>query len=319
MSFRKIRLVLGFGLCAAFSIAPAFADYAVGQRMEFRDDYLGYGGGWVPCVVVRDLGPGSVERYTVKIEGFGEVSARVGLLRPTDGSPRMVPKTPAENNFKGPEADAAADAIMAQRRGTQAPTQPAVAQQPAAAPQPVIRHPAVQQPPVTNTAPRAVAHAAAPGHMPANTAQAALGKGLFPNGSPLGVPGQTNYMNNRNGQKSIVCVAPPGDESYIGRWQLKAGGSWSKVLGSERNMGNGRTEYSLEYNFPVDADVVVINPGGTWFKQFAGKRTNGTWIDLGQNVVQLVGFEEDDWTGSVKKGQMEMRSPVGEWEYGRRF
>ena len=65
--------------------------------------------------------------------------------------------------------------------------------------------------------------------------------------------------------------------------------------------------------------MLVINPGGTWFKQFAGKRNSGSWIDLGQNVVQVIGFEEDDWTGSVKKGQMEMRSPVGEWEYGRRF
>lgn len=322
MVCRQARFLLGLVFGAAFSIAPASADYAVGQRMEFRDDYLGYGGGWVPCVITCDYGPAAVERYLVKIDGYGEINARVGLLRPTDGSPRMVPKTPAENNYKGPEADAAADAIMAQRHGQQAP----VAQTPAAAPQAVP-----QAAPVQHAAPRAMAQAAAPttgaavprfgaaGRMPANAVAAALGKGLFPNGKPLGVPGQTNYLLNRSGQKSVVCVAPPGDETFIGRWNLKAGGSWSKVLGSERNLGDGRTEYSLEYNFPVDADVLVINPGGTWFKQFAGKRTSGSWIDLGQNVVQVIGFEEDDWTGSVKKGQMEMRSPVGEWEYGRRF
>lgn len=189
MVCRQARFFLGIALGAAFSIAPAFADYAVGQRMEFRDDYLGYGGGWVPCVITRDYGPAAVERYIVKIDGYGEINARVGLLRPTDGSPRMIPKTPAENNYKGPEADAAADAIMAQRRGQQAPAAPATAAAP----------PATVAAPVQRAAPRTVAHAGprfgAAGRMPANAVAAALGKGLFPNGKPLGVPGQTNYCS----------------------------------------------------------------------------------------------------------------------------
>ena len=41
--------------------------------------------------------------------------------------------------------------------------------------------------------------------------------------------------------------------------------------------------------------------------------------DMGQNVVQIVGFEDDDWTGSVLKGELTLRSFVGMWEYGRRF
>ena len=41
MVCRQARFLLGLVFGAAFSIAPASADYAVGQRMEFRDDYMG--------------------------------------------------------------------------------------------------------------------------------------------------------------------------------------------------------------------------------------------------------------------------------------
>lgn len=310
---RKTLLLIILGVCIGFYPGPAFADYKVGQAVEFRDDFQSYGGGWIPAVITEDHGPAAVERYVVRIDPWGEKCARVGGLRPTDGSPRMIPKTPAENNYRGPDADAVADAATARRKAQAA----AFAN---------LQGPSVQNPvavtgnaiPRREPAPQVRAETTRKS-APPNSIAAVLGRGMFPNGKPLGTPGQTNYLPNANGQKSIVCVAPPGEESFLGRWNLKAGGAWTTVLGSEKDLGNGRTQSTLEYSFPVAADVLVVNADGTWFKQFAGKRTTGSWIDLGQNVVQLVGFDEDDWTGSVIKGQMEIRSPLGMWEYGKRF
>lgn len=326
MGFRKFILFAVWTLLSlSFCVSPALADYSVGQKMEWRDDFQSYGGGWIPGVITKDYGPNAVERYLFKLDSYGEINARVGALRPTDGSPRMIPKTPAENNFRTADADAEADAIMAKKQKLHSDMQQTMAQpRPTTAPNTVTpaavatrpAQPSITQPAAVSRSTPNTARALTP---PANTVRAALGKGMFPNGTPLGVPGQTNYLPNRQGQKSIVCVAPPGDESFIGRWNLKAGGAWTTVLGSEKDLGNGRTQSTLEYSFPVNADVLVISPGGTWFKQFAGKRTTGNWIDLGQNVVQLIAFDDDDWTGSVKKGQMEIRSPLGMWEYGKRF
>ncbi|MBV9901729.1 MAG: hypothetical protein JOZ90_11595, partial [Alphaproteobacteria bacterium] len=54
----------------------------------------------------------------------------------------------------------------------------------------------------------------------AGSTPAPLGRGMFPNGGSFGTPGQTNYMPNRSGQRSIIAVAPPGMGPYVGRFNL---------------------------------------------------------------------------------------------------
>ena len=150
---------------------------------------------------------------------------------------------------------------------------------------------------------------------------APLGGGIFPNGQPLGRPGQTNYMNNKNGQKSIVAVAPPGLGSFVGRYSLMVGGTWSTV--STRDLGGGVVERTLEWNVPAQANVLVINADHTWYRKSGSTRLYGRWIDLGQNVAQLIGYDGDDWTGSIQRWndggcRMEMRGPLGQNEWGKR-
>ena len=156
----------------------------------------------------------------------------------------------------------------------------------------------------------------------AGTHPAPLGGGIFPNGSPLGSPGQTTHMNNRNGQRSIVAVAPPGLGSPIGRFNLMVGGTWSTA--SIRDLGSGVTERVLEWNVPAQANVLLINADHSWYRKSGSTRLSGRWIDLGQNVVQLIGYDGDDWTGSIQRWndgicRMEMRGPLGQNEWGRRF
>lgn len=156
----------------------------------------------------------------------------------------------------------------------------------------------------------------------AGTHPAPLGGGIFPNGSPLGTPGQTNYLNNRNGQRSIVAVAPPGLGSPIGRFNLMVGGTWSTA--SIRDLGGGVSERILEWNVPARANVLLINADHSWYRKSGSTRLSGRWIDLGQNVVQLIGYDGDDWTGSIQRWndgicRMEMRGPLGQNEWGRRF
>lgn len=151
---------------------------------------------------------------------------------------------------------------------------------------------------------------------------APLGKGIFPNGTRFGTPGQSNHLRNASGQNSIVAVAPPGLGSFVGHYNLMVGGTWSTI--SERDLGNGVTERTLNWNVPEKANVLFINADGTWYRKSGGTKLSGRWIDLGQNVVQLIGYDGDDWTGSIQRWndgicRMEMRGPLGQNEWGRRF
>jgi hypothetical protein len=296
---RSIAVGAFFSLLFGLEVA-AQNGYRIGQSVYWRDDSAG---GWVKATITRDYGRDSVEQYLIKIEGRrGEESARIGMLRPADGSPR--PPMPTSDPFKlqqlygfHPERD---DWPLP---GEAKITPVAPAPRPVAAP---AERP-IAAVPVTSGAAQARPRADA----------AVLGTGKFQNGERMGTPGQTNFRLDKGGRKQLVAVATPGDESFLGRWDLKAGGSWS--VSDRKDLGGGRVQVTESYNFPVKADVLVISQDGTWFKQFSGKRTSGKWMDLGQNVVQLVGFEEDDWTGSVLKGELTIRGWIGTWEYGRRF
>ena len=156
----------------------------------------------------------------------------------------------------------------------------------------------------------------------AGSAPAPLGRGIFPNGGPFGTPGQTNYMPNRNGQRSIIAVAPAGSGSFVGRFNLMVGGTWSTA--SIRDLGGGVTERTLNWNVPARANVLVINGDGTWYRKSGSESFNGRWIDLGQNVAQLIGYDQDDWTASMQLSpdgicRMEVRGPLGQNEWGRPF
>ncbi|MEO8361782.1 MAG: hypothetical protein ABI672_17235 [Vicinamibacteria bacterium] len=293
--FASLFLLLGLSVAAQ-------SGYHVGQRVYWRDDSLG---AWVKATILRDNGAGSVEQYLIKVEGRqGEESARIGMLRPADGSPR--PPMPTTDPFRLSQ-------LYGFHQERDAWPLPAEAAKPVAnrAAAPAAAAPAPAQPaPVAQ-----VSQVRAVGRPRADAA--VLGTGMYANGEKMGIPGQTNFRIGKDGQKHIVTVETPGDESFLGRYKLKAGGSWS--VSDRKDMGQGRTQVTESYNFPADADVLVISGDGTWFKQFAGRKTTGRWMDLGQNVVQLVGFEDDDWTGSVAKGVMTIRGPVGSWESGLRF
>ncbi len=155
----------------------------------------------------------------------------------------------------------------------------------------------------------------------AGAVAAPLGKGLFPNGAAFGTPGQTNFLFDDKGQKHIVAVAPPGQGSFVGRYSLMVGGTWSTF--STRDLGGGVSERTLNWNVPAQANVLVINADGSWSRKSGSHRLSGRWIDLGQNVAQLIGYDDDDWTGSIQKVggvcRMEMRGPLGQNEWGQRL
>lgn len=279
-------------------IAVFSAPYRIGQRVEFRDDFHSYGGGWLKATITADSGPTAVEQFMVRIDGQRyDTVARFGQLRPADGSPAPPwPSTdPARmkqlNNYQPLEISGPATAGAASAEGSVS-----ASSVPGAAP---------LQPAKTVPATRA---AGIPDHAPS--------KSKFQNGEPMGVPSQTSFRLDRQGQKHLVAVAAPGTESYIGTWALKVGGAWTTK--EVKDLGGGRRERVLEFGLPANSDVLTINADGTWTKQFAGKSSRGRWFDLGSNVVQLIRYsDDDDWTGSVQNGQMELRSPVGLWEYGR--
>jgi hypothetical protein len=156
----------------------------------------------------------------------------------------------------------------------------------------------------------------------AGAVPAPLGHGMWPNGERLGPPGQTNYKYDAQGRKNIVAVAPPGMGSFIGRYNLMVGGTWS--TSSIRDLGGGVQERTLNWNVPEKANVLVINADGSWYRKDGSHRYYGRWIDLGQNVAQLIGYDDDDWTGSIQRSpngvcRMEMRSPLGQTEWGQRI
>ncbi len=155
----------------------------------------------------------------------------------------------------------------------------------------------------------------------AGTIPAPLGQGRWPNGKPLGTPGQTNFAYDAGGQKHIVAVAPPGLGSFIGTYSLMVGGTWSTF--STRDLGGGVSERTLNWNVPAQANVLVINADGSWYRKSGSQKYNGRWFSLGQNVAQLVGYDGDDWSGSIQRSggdcRMEMRGPLGQNEWGKRL
>jgi hypothetical protein len=290
MKARVFFACAAFALLACAPVARAQDTYRPGDRVEARSLMSGQ---WEKGTIVSidgTMGDGRV-RYMFQADDKTLASAFWG--------------TTAENIRRGP------------------PAAPAIAQR-SADPTAAADSRSVPR------APSAAAAAPQPGASCAGGAsgsvqitgavQAPLGQGLFPNGAPFGTPGQTNYLL-RNGRNSIVTVAPPGKGSFVGSYNLMVGGTWSTL--STRDLGGGATERTLNWNVPAQANALTINADGSWYRKSGSQRFFGRWIDLGQNVAQLIGYDGDDWTASMQMSggvcQMEVRGPLGQNEWGRRL
>lgn len=116
------------------------------------------------------------------------------------------------------------------------------------------------------------------------------------------------------GRKDFFVHSPPGDEMPFGRWNLRVGGEFFKA-------GETDTTVTHQYGGPEQASIVTISPTGTWSKNDHGKVTQGRWDKVGPNVIRLedYGGAGDDWTVSSWQGVINIKSQVGELEWGRRF
>ncbi|MEO7247709.1 MAG: hypothetical protein ABIW31_04585 [Novosphingobium sp.] len=255
-----------------------------------------------------------------KVEVFSPMSQRweAGTIVALDGSRYMFQAD--DKNLPTAFWGTTAERIRARGAGA-APPPPEAQAQPALAP-PRVDPPRAD--PAIAPAKQAAANCGGPTggiRRIAGTIPAPLGQGRWPNGQPLGTPGQTNFAYDANGQKHIVAVAPPGVASFIGTYSLMVGGTWSTF--STRDLGGGVTERTLNWNVPAQANVLIINADGSWYRKSGGQKYNGRWFSLGQNVAQLVGYDGDDWTGSIQRSggdcRMEMRSRLGQNEWGKRL
>lgn len=341
------RIACLSALMLVFSTAAYAQGFHEGQEVMFKDPYSRHGDNWVRATITKNYGPNTKEQYLVKIDGTpGEEHARPDMLKLAAAEPERI-QPPAFGNgvfqpgqkvlFKnqysrfgdkwlsatitrdlGPTAVDRYLIKIDGHPGEEYARVPMLKPADAAQPDPVQNAP-VQRPPVANDP--AVAPPARPGHVGnpniPNATPAALNNGVFVNGEPLGVPGKANYKVAKDGNKYLVKVAPPGEEVPWGRWNMWVGGQFS-VINTE-NLGHGVERITSNYGFPEKANVVVINANGTWYKQWKGVKTSGNWLDLGQNVVQLIGYDRDDWTASVQNGKLQIFSHLAQLEEGKRF
>lgn len=129
--------------------------------------------------------------------------------------------------------------------------------------------------------------------------------------------GSAEHVLGADGRTHLRALAGPGDEMPLGRWKLSAGGQ--SVLTGRTNNGDGTGTVTHQWAGPESAGSLTINPNGTWLDVSAsGIRTQGRWKDLGQNRVELDGYDGEVWTASTWHGDLNMVNAVGEYEYGRR-
>lgn len=130
--------------------------------------------------------------------------------------------------------------------------------------------------------------------------------------------GRSQVVVGADGQRHLRSMVGPGDEMPIGRWILKTGGQ--SVLTNSRVDPGGRTITETHTWTPqARSNVLTISANGTWTRTGVdGKRDAGRWNDLGDNIIELVGYEGETWTASVWKGELQVKHPVGKLDWGRR-
>lgn len=117
------------------------------------------------------------------------------------------------------------------------------------------------------------------------------------------------------GLQPIFTGTPPGDESPVGRWYTRTGGVWTNKGGPDRD-GNQLQEWGK----PEAAEIIVVQPDGTWIMSLFGKVTTGKWYDIGQNVIRLVNMADGcDWTASVYDKMIEFKGQNGLIKQGNRY
>lgn len=169
------------------------------------------------------------------------------------------------------------------------------------------QHPQAQQQPRAQAGGPQAAHAFNFGHPPE--------PGSFKYGhfNPRPMLGNNNITPP--GLKPIFTGTPPGDETCVGRWYTQTGGVWTNKGGPDRN-----GVQLQEWGKPEAAEVILVQPDGTWMMRYLGKITTGKWYDIGQNVIRLVNMADGcDWTASVYDKMIEFKGQNGLMKQGNRY
>ncbi len=283
----SLSLVLPAVMAMTAGQVLAEQTFTVGQHVTFQDNWNRYGGGTISAVVIQDRGPGFVSRYTVRIDKKVEAAFQ-------------------ENSFKGDELEALGPAPAAQ--GQAAARSPNPAAQQAAQPMP-------QQaaPPVANPAARpAAGNAHNAGHW-GNPPPPP--RGSFRYGKP-----NLQTMIGRKatvppGSQEYFVGTPPGDESCIGRWYTRTGGTWTAAPGNK-----GDAYDKLIWGNPEVSELINVLPNGTWEMNDHGTVTRGKWYDIGFNAIRLINMDDGcDWTASVYDKMIQFKGYNGITKEGNRY
>lgn len=117
-----------------------------------------------------------------------------------------------------------------------------------------------------------------------------------------------------DGRQAEGWMIGPGDASPIGRWKLNVGVIPSKV-GSEQRGGVRVDTYRITEALPVGS--ITISPGGAFsYVDVDRKAKSGRWVDLGQNIVELRGYDGEVFTASVWQCRIELQNPSGTRVWG---
>lgn len=277
------RLSIILSVCMAVSIGGAFAQtFKVGQKVSFEDKWNRYGGGMISAVVLRDYGNG---RYYVRID------------KPCDPAFQ-------ENSFNADELVAigaapgnAADATGADAKARGAAGNGGGVQKPAA--QPAAQQPAGGKP-----------HQAHDWGNPAPPP-----RGSFRYGKPNLQPMLGHKAKVPPGSEEYFVGTPPGDESPVGRWYTRTGGTWTAAPGNR-----GDQYDKLIWGNPEVSELINVMPDGTWEMNDHGKVTTGKWYDIGSNVIRLIKMDDDcDWTASVYDHMIQFKGYNGITKEGNRY
>lgn len=270
-------------LALSATCAQAENAFKVGQRVTFQDVWNRYGGGTISAVVIQD-NPDRVNRYTVRIEKKTDLAFQENYFKPE------------ELSALGP---APADAA------------PAAAAQPA----PVGRPPVQFVPPVQVER--------APARPAAQNARAA---GQWGNPPPpprgsfrYGKPNLQTMIGRKAkvppGSQEYFVGTPPGDESCIGRWYTRTGGTWTAAPGNK-----GDEHDKLIWGNPEVAELINVLPDGTWQMNDHGTVTTGKWYDIGYNAIRLINMDDGcDWTASVYDKMIQFKGYNGITKEGNRY
>ncbi len=264
--------------------------FKVGQRVTFQDVWMRYGGGTISAVVIADH-PDRVSRYTVRIEKKTEAAFQENYFKPD------------ELQALGPAPQDAAPAPPAGQAPGQAPAPQAPAVQP-----PVVQPPAAQVP-----AARPAAGQAHPAGQWGNPPPPPRGNFRY------GKPNLQTMIGDKAkvppGSQPYFVGTPPGDESCIGRWYTRTGGTWTAAPGNK-----GDEHDKLIWGNPEVAELINILPNGTWQMNDRGKVTTGKWYDIGYNAIRLINMDDEcDWTASVYDKMIQFKGYNGITKEGNRY